>query len=453
MTLPVPKSVDGVVVATVYDDRMTPMAERLLFRQPATQNQRADRAGSQRLCSGRQGDAPRQDDRRSRQALAAMVGLTVTDSSVLEMIEKREQAPRLPVMVLLENEVKDLADAHVYLDESNPKAPLATDLLLGTQGWRRFATAGTGSLNGVRHRWEPCRHSGRHRPRNKHRNRRGSHNGNEREWRLRVLQYQSRRIPDEYIAARFRNNDRTNRRCPSTVPCGRILNSTVAYGECRDDGRSCCGGRRERRLSWSCLPGARRRCREPSTALPLNDKDASIASRFSRNPSIWTMQAQEPAGPGFGIARAKVARDQAFLRANIATVREYAHTLRPNWTEGSRSDFAETVYWNAGVKTDASGLATVSFNLSDSVTSFRVLADAFAPDGTLGSNISEIESVQPFSIEPKIPLQVTSGDVIQLPIAMVNGMSRELRCCGGHRQWSGRHQVDAERRESADASG
>src|SRR5262249_2843840 len=81
--------------------------------------------------------------------VGAVVGLTVTDSSVLEMIDKREQAPRLPVMVLLENEVRNLADAHVYLDASDPKAPLATDLLLGTQGWRRFATAGTGALNGT----------------------------------------------------------------------------------------------------------------------------------------------------------------------------------------------------------------------------------------------------------------------------------------------------------------
>ena len=111
----------------------------------------------------------------------------------------------------------------------------------------------------------------------------------------------------------------------------------------------------------------------------------------------------------------------------MVTVREYAHTLRPNWTEGSRSDFSETVYWNAGVKTDASGTATVGFNLSDSVTSFRVLADAFSQDGALGSGLSEIESVQPLSIEPKIPLQVTSGDVIQLPVGIINGMSRELR--------------------------
>ena len=58
---------------------------------------------------------------------------------MLEMIEKREQAPRLPVMVLLENDVRDLADAHVYLDDRNPKAARSLDLLLGTQGWRRFA--------------------------------------------------------------------------------------------------------------------------------------------------------------------------------------------------------------------------------------------------------------------------------------------------------------------------
>src|SRR3989442_5622717 len=81
--------------------------------------------------------------------VGAMVGLTATASSVLEMIDKSEQAPRLPVMVLLENDVRNLSDAHVYLDESNPRAPLATDLLLGTQGWRRFATAGAGSLNGT----------------------------------------------------------------------------------------------------------------------------------------------------------------------------------------------------------------------------------------------------------------------------------------------------------------
>ena len=44
--------------------------------------------------------------------VSAVVGLTATDDAILEMIEKREQAPRLPVMVMLEPEVSDLADAH-----------------------------------------------------------------------------------------------------------------------------------------------------------------------------------------------------------------------------------------------------------------------------------------------------------------------------------------------------
>ena len=109
------------------------------------------------------------------------------------------------------------------------------------------------------------------------------------------------------------------------------------------------------------------------------------------------------------------------------TIRQYAHARKPGWTEGTRSDFAETVYWNAGVKTDAAtGVATVSFNLSDSITSFRVLADGFAADGVLGAGVSSIESVRPFYIEPKMPLQVTSGDVIRLPVGIINGVSREL---------------------------
>src|SRR5262249_42876630 len=155
--------------------------------------------------------------------------------------------------------------------------------------------------------------------------------------------------------------------------------------------------------------------------LPALAKDARDIRQQGQQGQL--RQLAPGAGGGFAFDRLeRVAR----INPNIVTVREYAHTLRPNWTEGSRADFTETVYWNAGVKTDASGLANVSFNLSDSVTSFRVLADAFSEDGALGSGISEVESVQPFSIEPKIPLQVTSGDVIQLPIGIINGMNREL---------------------------
>jgi uncharacterized protein YfaS (alpha-2-macroglobulin family) len=393
----VPRTLDGVLIATVYDDRKTPMAERLLFRQPnETLKVKvvADRAdyvpGDKVTLRVTTTDA-------AGKAVGAVVGLTVTDSTVLEMIDKREQAGRLPVMVLLENDVKNLSDAHVYLDETNPKAPLATDLLLGTQGWRRFASV------------EPAKFA--------------RENGDA---GRRVLAF--RMITDAERAA-----------LPRVVfdgpPAGR-------------GGRGGGGGAVVGGVVGGVIGG-----------LPGNVRAAAIPMPVAAPPPPPPPAAPPlPVLPAPGAAPARPA--QAEIRAvrdgiavaderfqfergaagggaggafrqqaamPLITVREYAHTLRPNWTEGSRADFGETVYWHAGVKTDASGVATVSFNLSDSVTAFRVLADGFASDGALGSSVSHVESVQPFSIEPKMPLQVTSGDVIQLPIGVVNGMSRELR--------------------------
>jgi len=422
----VPKSLDGVIVATVYDDRKTPRAERLLFRQPEHDVKvkivadRADYVPGDRVTLR----ISTTDD--TGKPVSALVGLTVTDSSVLEMIEKREQAPRLPVMVLFENEVKDLSDAHVYLDATNPKAPLATDLLLGTQGWRRFLTAGTGSLNGV-----ITDQTGASIPGVNVRavntttgfvlaavtNERGAYvfpNVNAGTYRISAAMpgFQVQTMPG--LRVPFNSSVRHDFRLqvgpvmemvelaaaakfqvPAAAPAGAIVNQR----------------------------GAR--------ALQLVDKEElgpiDALRDFKKDGLFDDIRQQGQQGQqGRALReRADFARNEAF--ANIVTVREYAHTLRPNYIEGSRIDFTETVYWNAGIKTNSStGLATVSFNLSDSVTSFRVLADAFSQEGTLGSSTSHVESVKPFSIEPKVPLQVTSGDVIELPIGIINGLSREL---------------------------
>ncbi|MCA9802580.1 MAG: hypothetical protein KC777_11480, partial [Cyanobacteria bacterium HKST-UBA02] len=135
----IPADVDGVLTVTAYDSAGTPLAERLIFREPAKQVKLSIKAEKKSYVPGDNAKVTVKATDDNGNPVATMVGLTVTDDSVLEMIEKREQAPHLPVMVYLEPEVKDLADAHVYLDKSNPKAPLATDLLMGAQGWRRFA--------------------------------------------------------------------------------------------------------------------------------------------------------------------------------------------------------------------------------------------------------------------------------------------------------------------------
>src|SRR5213593_1262653 len=432
-TLAVPKSLDGVIVVTVYDDRMSPMAERLIFHQPEHKLKvqvvpdRTDYVPGDKVTLR----VKTIDD--AGKPVSAMVGLTVTDSSVLEMIEKREQAPRLPVMVLLENEVQDLADAHVYLDETNPKAPIATDLLLGTQGWRRFATAGTGSLNGSVTDPTNARIPG---------------------VTVRAMNTATGEvltaITNQSGAYAFPSVKAGTYRMSASLPGFQTMTagSQMTHDRSvRQDFRLAVAAVKDERAFFkaAAVEGTIGGLVPPPAAapavvaenrkrdLPVNGRDVFDRLDLVQVPVDEKLQVQQLQGPqgggaGFGLRQARaVAVDEIFRRGNIVTVREYAHALRPNWTEGSRVDFAETVYWNAGVKTDTAGFATVSFNLSDSVTSFRVLADAFGRDGTLGSSISEISSVQPFSIEPKIPLQVTSGDVIKLPIGTINGISRELR--------------------------
>ena len=100
-------------------------------------------------------------------------------------------------------------------------------------------------------------------------------------------------------------------------------------------------------------------------------------------------------------------------------VREYAHK-HVRRESGLREDFTETLFWQPLLITDANGEATIRFDLSDSVTTFRVLADAHTGDGRIGSGGGKVLSRMPFQIEPKLPLEVTTGDRIDLPVAVIN---------------------------------
>ncbi|MDP1917256.1 MAG: MG2 domain-containing protein, partial [Myxococcales bacterium] len=130
-------SADGVLVITVSSKSGEPLAERLVFREPEKQLGIELKADRERYVPGAPVKLTVKTTLDGKPA-SAVVGVTVSDESVFEILERREQPPALPVMVLLEADVQELADANVYLDAKNPKSKVAVDLLLGTQGWRRF---------------------------------------------------------------------------------------------------------------------------------------------------------------------------------------------------------------------------------------------------------------------------------------------------------------------------
>jgi alpha-2-macroglobulin-like protein len=391
------KDAEGVLVATVWDHDGRPLAERLVFRQPAKAIDVELRTDKKSYVPG---DTVQLTARTTQggKPVSAVVMLTVTDDAMLELIEKRDQAPQLPVMVLLEPEVKELADAHVYLDEKNPKAKLAVDLLLGTQGWRRFALADAVSFV--------------------------SQHGDMARRALAVRVPPARPMwEDEMIpmaaggAVDMRRGGRPMPKMaakPGAAPPPMAAMPAAPPVQAAPPPAPPPPPARPQPIQADKVVAAKPR----PMPQPANEPMASAARKAERSKRDMALLAEE------SVAGAPVPQQVVYFR-------EYAHAVRPGRKPGDRLDFAETLYWNAGVRTDArTGEAKVSFGLNDSVTTFKAFTGAVGGDGALGSAVATIESVQPFYLEPKIPLEVTSGDVIQLPVALVNGTSAALKGVG-----------------------
>jgi hypothetical protein len=112
-------------------------------------------------------------------------------------------------------------------------------------------------------------------------------------------------------------------------------------------------------------------------------------------------------------------------------VREYAHR-HVDSPDHVRRDFTETVCWQP-VLVLADGKGQVSFDLPDSVTRFEVVAWGHTLDGRLGAAKMEFASRLPFSVEPKVPTEVTHTDKVVIPVTVANGTdkSRAVKLTAG----------------------
>ncbi len=399
----VPADVDGVLTVTIWDEKDSPLAERLVFRQQTNPLKISITPDKKNYVPGDNVKLSVKTTDGEGKPVSAVVGVNVTDDSVLEMIEKREQAPRLPIMVYLEPEVEDLADAHVYLDPSNSKASLATDLLLGTQGWRRFALVDVAKF--IEAKGDAAR-------------------------RVVALKIQS--MQDQQNAAQA--NGRFRGEAFGAVREGMVMAPgagpkqmfVLAKAKEEADAPNDLGAVRDFKQPPVAKPQmiARPEVMEPMPAPSV------AAAGVGADAESKLQNAIASAGRMDKRRRQMIVADEmesAQRLSNLLYVREFAHQVRPDRKPTDRVDFTETVYWNAGVKTDAkTGEASVSFALNDSVTTFRAFADAFADGGAIGGANVGVEAVQPFYAEAKLPLEVTAGDQILLPISLINASGSSL---------------------------
>ena len=371
VTLLPAEAASGVLRVTVFDRLGTPRAERLIFRQPEHQLKIAvTPSAASTVPGGKLQFDVRTTDEQGR-PVSAVVGLAATDDAVLSMIDPRERAPRLDAQALLGAEVAELKDAASYLD-GTPEGAARTDLLLGTQGWRRFCFYDVEAF--LKTHGE--------------------------QGRLALAQAQPVALTRGGDAIWGEAFDVPGAPMDAPVMEGAPAPMADAGPGEADDGAGAPDVQKDEEVE------------------EVEDEEIVVAGdagkRMKRRNAKPGMAEPRPAG--------FVAREEAMPMA----VREFAHKAAPDRKPGERSDFTETVYWHAGLQTDAQGRAIVEFDAADAITTIRLRADGFTPTGALGIAESTVEVVRPFYVEPKFPLEVSAGDRIDLPLVLVNATTADL---------------------------
>jgi uncharacterized protein YfaS (alpha-2-macroglobulin family) len=85
-----------------------------------------------------------------------------------------------------------------------------------------------------------------------------------------------------------------------------------------------------------------------------------------------------------------------------------------------RSYFPEALYINPEILTDGNGNASISIPIADSITTWRMAMLASTQSGALGSGTSSLKVFQDFFVDLDLPVTLTQGDRVSIPIAVYN---------------------------------
>src|SRR5208337_2572918 len=85
-----------------------------------------------------------------------------------------------------------------------------------------------------------------------------------------------------------------------------------------------------------------------------------------------------------------------------------------------RSYFPEALYINPEIITDREGRASIVIPMADSITTWRMAMIASTQSGSLGTATSSLKVFQDFFVDLDLPVTLTQGDRVSLPVAIYN---------------------------------
>ncbi len=371
----------GVTRVTVFDAKLQPLAERLVFR-----NRRARL--DVKVEPDRKGYTPRGQVALSittRDAAGKLVpadlALSVVDDTVISFAD--DKTGHLLSKLLLEPELPGkIEEPNFYSDLTEAKSALALDLLMGTRGYRRFD-------------WVPVL------------NPRPVYTGA-------AVRFQGAQPPNTTPVE------------PRPKPAQNEFNRNPAPAlPPPKDGALRLRDKEQKNAKLDAPPRS-----EVGAKVGIDAKRAA-------EPPAAPVLIERPANRVHADEAAPVGEDRDFAEALTKTRQPMREQLayapvrvfpvpafNPNYT-GPRDDYRDTVFWAPSVKTDNQGRATVKFTLSDAVTSFRVFSEGVG-GGAAGHAETVFKSSLPFSLSAKLPLEVSAGDNPIIPITLTNESEQAL---------------------------
>ena len=451
--LELPDQAAGVLRVTVFDRALRPVAERLVQRLSVQQVRIALEPAQRRLAPGDPQKVTVRTTDESGEPIAAFVGLSVTDSAALAMGEEPQIGLSDHALLFCDVErLEDLGDWFVGNQGSERKV----DLLLGTRGWRRFIwrnddAARTAIASGGKWAEDQLAREG---------------------FAQRPQVVGSRQEAEQAVAPLA---VAVAGSWSTLLSSAEIAFWALLIWLCGEGLIAVRGGRRQPWLVGACAvagglllallvtpsltsPAARLSADDQvfvadaaappvnlapprlTRALPFdfaarfwgepelegNAADEFFAGRGGRRFGLRGLADEVPdAGAGGRLLRlAEIVDEQKYKRMQgyfdrgllfqQAVVRQYAHQRRGG---AERSDFTDTICWHPLLMTGVDGRAEVEFQLSDAVTTWQVRADAHG-QGRVGRGQGQFLAQLPFHIEAKLPVEVSSGDRLQLPVAI-----------------------------------
>jgi uncharacterized protein YfaS (alpha-2-macroglobulin family) len=437
----------GVAQITLFDSKEIPRAERLVFVNKHKQL-------SLNIKTDKEKYLPREKVKMTITAtdetgmrMPGNFSLTVSDDQLLSFAD--DKSSTILSHMLLESDVKGkIEEPRFYFDPKQQKADRALDLLLMTQGWRRFTWRQiTGDeIPSISYPSERAIIAGIVMDQTTNKGVPGT--------RVRITELKLESLTDSSGAFLFKNVDLTepktieaengNRR--TSIKINKYTSTLqlwfyppIKYLETRPQAQ----------YNRRALAAGKLMQQEPPEMVaevmmaPLPAEKAAplmapilpeLKMKVAKEEQILDEELQPANGAplmkrkihGFAAdllpAPIKEAPAVVYYRAREYPAPDYKDQKQPY----TRNDFRSTIFWKGNVELKNNGTATVEFYTSDAVTSFRAIAEGFTVDGGIGRAEHVFYSEIPFNISAKVPPALITGDTLDLPLLLKNNTAEDL---------------------------